>query len=53
MSTYEPEDEPDITGVAHAPDPIAALDDSGIGTMSSAEPFAGQDDAVDDEYDER
>ncbi len=59
MSTYNPEEEPDVTGVAHAPDPVAALDDSGIGTMSSAEPFVGEDDAPDgdppdgDGYDER
>ncbi len=37
------EDDAGIPGAATAPDPIAALDDAGIGTVSSAEPAASED----------
>ncbi len=52
MSSYDPEDETDVTGAGHAPDPVAGLDDAGIGTMWSAEPATADGDANDGDLDE-
>ena len=47
--TMTPEDEPEVVSTAYAPDTMAALDDAGIGTVTSAEPVVGEDEATADD----